>query len=119
MEPRRAAGLTAQLASALGYAHGQGLVHRDVKPANAMVDEAGSLHLMDFGLAGWTQEECTRLTRVGAVMGTPSYMAPEQIAGDTKRVGPASDLYSAGVVLYELLTGRVPFARATRGRWDT
>ncbi len=109
VEPRRAAVLTAQLASALGEAHRQGILHRDVKPANAMLDEQGLLHLMDFGLAGWTQDENTRLTRLGAVMGTPAYMAPEQATGDTKRVGSASDLYSAGVVLYELLTSRLPF----------
>jgi formylglycine-generating enzyme required for sulfatase activity/serine/threonine protein kinase len=109
MEPRRAAELAAQLASALGYAHRQGVVHRDVKPANILLDEQGSLRLMDFGLAGWTQEECTRLTKAGAIMGTPAYMAPEQASGDTAQVGPASDLYSAGVVLYELLTGCRPF----------
>jgi eukaryotic-like serine/threonine-protein kinase len=109
MEPRRAAELAAQLASALGYAHRQGVVHRDVKPANILLDEQGSLRLMDFGLAGWTREECTRLTQQGAIMGTPAYMAPEQALGDTAQVGPASDQYSAGVVLYELLTGRRPF----------
>jgi eukaryotic-like serine/threonine-protein kinase len=110
MDPRRAAELAAQLASALGYAHRQGVVHRDVKPANILLDEQGSLRLMDFGLAGWTQEECTRLTKAGAIMGTPAYMAPEQASGDTAQIGPASDLYSAGVVLYELLTGCRPFA---------
>jgi serine/threonine protein kinase len=109
MESGRAVKLTAQLATALGYAHKQGLLHRDVKPANAMVNEQESLHLMDFGLAGWTQEENTRLTRLGAVMGTPAYMAPEQASGDTKNVGPAADLYGTGVVLYELLTSRHPF----------
>src|SRR5665213_206581 len=109
MEPRRAAELAAQLASALGYAHRSGVVHRDVKPANILLDEQGSLRLMDFGLAGWTREECTRLTQQGAIMGTPAYMAPEQALGDTAQIGPASDQYSAGVVLYELLTGCRPF----------
>ena len=106
---RWAAVLGAQLASALGYAHRQGVLHRDVKPANILLDEEGSLHLTDFGLAGWTHEEATRLTREGALMGTPAYMAPEQASGELARVGPPSDLYSAGVVLYELLTGLPPF----------
>ncbi len=112
MEPRRAAELAAQLASALGYAHTHGVVHRDVKPANTMLDEQGSLHLTDFGLAGWTQEEGTRLTQEGQALGTPAYMAPEQVAGETAHIGPASDLYSAGEVLYELLTGCRPFVGA-------
>ena len=94
MEPRRAAELAAQLASALGYAHSQGVVHRDVKPANTMLDEQGSLHLTDFGLAGWTQEEGTKLTQEGEPLGTPAYMAPEQVAGDTALMGPTSDLYT-------------------------
>ncbi len=109
MEPGRAAELIAQLASALGYAHQRGVLHRDVKPENILVDEQGRLHLMDFGLAGCLHENETRLTRDGAIIGTPVYMAPEQAAGILDRVGPQSDLYSAGVVLYLLLTGHLPF----------
>jgi eukaryotic-like serine/threonine-protein kinase len=114
MAPRRAAELAAQLASALGYAHRQGVVHRDVKPQNILLDEQGSLHLTDFGLACWVQEWSTRLTQEGVVVGTPAYMSPEQASGDTASVGPASDLYSTGVVLYALLTARLPFEATNR-----
>jgi formylglycine-generating enzyme required for sulfatase activity len=109
LDPRRAAGLAQQLAEALAYAHKQGVLHRDVKPGNIMLDDQDSLFLMDFGLAGWTKQASARLTRQGGVLGTPAYMAPEQARGDLEQVGPAADLYSAGVVLYEMLTGRVPF----------
>ncbi len=110
MEPRRAATLTLQLAEALVYAHQQNVLHRDVKPLNVMVDGRDHLYLMDFGLAGSIEQERSRMTRLGSVMGTPSYMSPEQAAGDTPNVGPAADQYSAGIVLYELLTGRTPFS---------
>jgi WD40 repeat protein len=105
----RATRLARELAEALAYAHGEGIVHRDVKPANCMLDSQDRLHLMDFGLAG-RQDEGSRLTTDGSVMGTPAYMAPEQAAGRTAEVGPASDQYACGVVLYELLTGRTPFS---------
>lgn len=104
----RAARLVRSLAEALAYAHDQGIVHRDVKPANCMVDAAGQLHLMDFGLAS-RQDDESRLTNDGAVLGTPAYMAPEQAAGQTSEANPVADQYAAGVVLYELLTSRVPF----------
>lgn len=106
-EFRQAAIWTRELAEALAYAHEQRIVHRDVKPANCMVDQEGRLHLMDFGLA-FRQEEQSRLTNDGTVLGTPAYMAPEQAAG--REAGPAADQYSVGVILYELLTGRTPFA---------
>jgi TPR repeat protein/serine/threonine protein kinase len=109
LEPRRAARLTIQLAEALAYAHKQGVLHRDVKPGNIMLDNEDNLYLMDFGLAWWTEQAGTRLTKDGAVLGTPGYMAPEQAAGDLQQLGPAIDLYSAGMVLYEMLTGRLPF----------
>jgi WD40 repeat protein/serine/threonine protein kinase len=109
MDPARAVRLTLQLVEALAYAHDQGVLHRDVKPGNIMVAEPDVLYLMDFGLAGWTQQVSTRITHFGAVLGTPSYMAPEQARGDLPQLGPAADVYSSGVVFYEMLTGRVPF----------
>jgi tRNA A-37 threonylcarbamoyl transferase component Bud32/tetratricopeptide (TPR) repeat protein len=106
---RRAAEVAHDLAVALAYAHGEGVVHRDVKPANVMLDGAGRPHLMDFGLAR-RQEGDEKLTQDGAVMGTPAYMAPEQAAAEGTEAGPACDQYSLGVLLYELLTDAVPFA---------
>jgi formylglycine-generating enzyme required for sulfatase activity len=105
----RAADLTAQLADALACAHAAGVVHRDVKPGNCLVDDQGRLYLTDFGLAAWLHDDGPRMTRDGAVMGTPAYMAPEQADGQADEVGPPADLYAAGVVLYELLTGALPF----------
>jgi tRNA A-37 threonylcarbamoyl transferase component Bud32 len=104
----RAARLVRELADALAYAHEQGIVHRDVKPQNVMVDEQDRVHLMDFGLAARHDEE-SRLTADGTVMGTAAYMAPEQAAGQTGEARAAFDQYAVGVVLYELLTGTVPF----------
>jgi len=104
----RAARLCRELAEALAYAHEQGIVHRDVKPDNIMVDKNDRIHLMDFGLAA-RQDDESKLTSDGSVMGTPSYMAPEQAMGQKGEAQPAADQYSAGIVLYELLTGNVPF----------
>ena len=109
MPARQAVALVIQLADALDYAHEQRVLHRDVKPCNIMLDARDHLYLMDFGLAGWLGDERTRLTCEGALMGTPAFMAPEQASGDLKQIGPAVDQYSAGVVLYQLLTGRLPF----------
>src|SRR5208337_4924538 len=85
----------------------QGIVHRDVKPANVMLDSKGEAHLLDFGLAH--RKELAKLTQAGAVLGTPAYMAPEQAVRGEEEPLPASDQYSLGVVLYELLCGRTPF----------
>jgi serine/threonine protein kinase len=109
MEPIRAVRLILQLLDALSYAHEQGIMHRDVKPANALIDDRDHLYLADFGLAGWIGSDQGRMTDDGAMMGTPTYMAPEQARGDIQQMGIATDQYSAGVILYELLTGHVPF----------
>jgi hypothetical protein len=103
------------LAEALAYAHAQGIVHRDVKPANVMLDGKGQPLLMDFGLAS-RKDEASKLTNEGAVLGTPSYMAPEQAAGKSGAAGPAADQYSLGCLLFELLTGETPFDGPTEAQ---
>jgi Protein kinase domain/Ankyrin repeats (many copies) len=100
--------LVLQLLDALAAVHGHGIVHRDLKPGNVLLDPAGRAVLTDFGLAR-PGDEVERFTSEGIILGTPSYMAPEQAAGQADRVGPATDLYSLGVVLYQMLTGRLPF----------
>jgi len=102
--------VAAQLADALDVAHRQGVVHRDIKPQNLLLDADGVLKVMDFGVARLV-EHTTVLTQVGMVVGTPSYMSPEQLLAED--VDGRSDLYSAGVVLYECLTGRLPFEAKT------
>ncbi len=108
LELRRAATIVAKLSRALEYAHGQGILHRDVKPDNVMLDQKDNPHLMDFGLARMDESE-SHLTRDGAVMGTPSYMSPEQCIGKQDALGPAADQYSLGCLFYELLTGEKLF----------
>jgi WD40 repeat protein len=104
----RAVQIARQLAEALAYAHEQGIIHRDVKPGNIMLDERGQPLLMDFGLAT-SRQEAEKLTQEGMIVGTPLYMAPEQ-ASSTGVVQPASDQYSLGVILYEILCGQTPFS---------
>ncbi len=105
---RQAVSWVLALARALHYAHGQGVVHRDVKPDNIMIDDRGSPQILDFGLATHAADN-SGTTPDGDVLGTPAYMSPEQARGEKEAVGPASDQYSLGVVFYELLTGHQPF----------
>lgn len=110
--PRRAAGIIAEVARALQHAHERGVLHRDIKPGNLLIDAAGRPHLTDFGLAKHQAAE-GQLTRSLERLGTPSYVSPEMVAGDAARVSPATDVYGLGAVLYHLLTGHPPFAGGT------
>jgi WD40 repeat protein len=105
---RRAAGLMVKLALAVHYAHERGVLHRDIKPSNVLLDAQGEPYLTDFGLAKLVAQT-SDLTVSGAVVGTPDYMSPEQARGGTKDVTTATDVFSLGAVLYELLTGQAPF----------
>ena len=110
LAPAHAFALLAQLADALDTAHERGLVHRDVKPSNALLDAAGHLYLADFGLTQSTSDR-SELTAAGQIVGTVDYVAPEQIEGE--EIDGRADLYSLGCLLYECLTGEVPFPRDT------
>jgi WD40 repeat protein/tRNA A-37 threonylcarbamoyl transferase component Bud32/tetratricopeptide (TPR) repeat protein len=107
-----AADLVRQVAEAVEYAHRRGVIHRDLKPGNVLVDAQNCPRVTDFGLAKKLDTDSS-LTVTGSVMGTPSYMPPEQAAGRVAEVGPASDVYSLGALLYCLLTGRPPFQAST------
>lgn len=96
------------LAEAVQYAHDHGIIHRDLKPSNILIDKNDQPHITDFGLAKQLNSD-TGQTRTGTVLGTPSYMAPEQAEGRTRDIGPAADVYSLGALLYECLTGKPPF----------
>ncbi|MEL7497127.1 MAG: serine/threonine-protein kinase [Planctomycetota bacterium] len=109
MPTDRAARVMKDISSAIAYAHSQGILHRDLKPSNIMLDDEGIAYVADFGLAKVLDAHQASLTRTGAVLGTPSYMAPEQAAGERGTISATTDVYSLGAVLYHILTGRPPF----------
>jgi serine/threonine protein kinase/Tfp pilus assembly protein PilF len=112
MSIRQAAELIAKVARTVHYAHEHGILHRDIKPGNILLDKSGEPHLTDFGLARLLDTQSS-VTRTIDVLGTPSYMAPEQAAGETTKLSKATDVYGLGAVLYQLLTGQPPFAGGT------
>ena len=106
---QQVATVVCKLALALHEAHCHGIVHRDLKPSNIMIDRHREPVVMDFGLARRLGAEDSHLTQTGAALGTPAYMSPEQVSGQPDAVGPQSDVFSLGVILYQLLTGQLPF----------
>jgi eukaryotic-like serine/threonine-protein kinase len=108
LSPRHSAELCRAVADALEHAHQHDVIHRDLKPSNVVIDDAGAPHITDFGLAKWP-DGCRQSTLEGELLGTPAYMAPEQALGQSCYADRRTDVYSLGVVLYELLTGRCPF----------
>jgi serine/threonine protein kinase len=112
MPIRRAVELIVKVARTVHYAHEHGILHRDIKPGNILLDKNGEPHLTDFGLARLLDTQSS-VTRTIDILGTPSYMAPEQAAGETTKLSKATDVYGLGAVLYQLLTGQPPFAGGT------
>ncbi len=108
LEPNRAAELILQAAEVLDYIHKQGVLHRDIKPSNLLLDKNGKVWITDFGVAKLLTNPSMAITASGALLGTPSYMSPEQVSGKSYSLGPNCDIYSLGAVLYSLLTARPP-----------
>jgi serine/threonine-protein kinase len=109
MELKRAVGFGMDICTGMTVAHQVGIVHRDLKPANVLINQEGLLKIVDFGVAAAQREGDTQLTKTGYVIGSPKYMAPEQILG--KKVDERADIYATGVMLYEMLTGVPPYSR--------
>lgn len=109
-EPREAVRIIAEAADAIDAAHREGIIHRDIKPSNILLDRSGAVKVTDFGLARHLNQD--QITLTGVVVGTPSYMAPEQAEGSSSRVNIAADIYGLGATLYHLLTGRAPHGKA-------
>jgi serine/threonine protein kinase len=109
LSERQAASLVHQLTGALQAAHERGVIHRDLKPSNIMLNARGEPVILDFGLARRQSENGARITQIGQPVGTPAYMSPEQVAGALGVMGPGCDIYALGIILYQLLTGRLPF----------
>jgi len=110
LPPERAVRLAIRILDALGYTHARGVAHRDLKPENIMVDENDAIKLIDFGIAASSKSRRLTFAKLSQTMGTPDYISPEQVKG--KRGDARSDLYAMGVMLYEMLTGKVPFSGA-------
>jgi len=109
VELRRGLGFAMDICIGMTVAHQQGIVHRDLKPANVLINQEGLLKIVDFGVAAAQREGDTQLTKTGYVIGSPKYMAPEQILG--KKVDERADIYALGVMLYEMMTGVPPYSR--------
>ena len=113
MKNSRATRVMNEICGAIAYAHKQGVLHRDLKPSNILLDEDNVAYVADFGLAKQTSGRDATLTKTGALLGTPSYMAPEQASGDRARFSALTDIYALGAILYHMLTGRPPFLGPT------
>jgi serine/threonine-protein kinase len=109
MNMKKAVGYAIDICTGMQIAHQQGIIHRDLKPANILIDDSGLLKIVDFGVAAAAKSGDTQLTKTGYVIGSPKYMAPEQILG--KKVDVRADIYSLGVILYEMLAGQPPYSR--------